>query len=94
MTHAELLTACLKALNDPSIRPVERRLGIAWMASNKTQLARLLTRTEELIAQRENDPNSLEKWASSQKVSRATTKLNSDLSAPTRLWARDYQTTS
>jgi len=93
MTHAELLTECLKALNSPHILPVERRLGIAWLANNKQRMQRLLTRTEALIAQRANDPASLTNWGSSQKVSRAAAKLTSDLSAPTRFWAPHNQTT-
>ena len=93
MTHAELLLACLQALDSPHILRVERRLGIAWLAANKTQIQRLLTHTEALIAQREADPNSLTNWGSRQRLSRASAKLTSDLSAPTRLWARDYQTT-
>lgn len=92
MTHAELLLACRTALDSPHILPVERRLGVAWLASNKTEMQRLLTRTEKLIASRENNPASLTNWANSQKVSRATAQLNSDLSAPTRFWARDNQT--
>lgn len=92
MTHAELLLACLQALDNAHILPVERRLGIAWLAANKTQMQRLLTRTEALIARREADPTSLTNWGNSQKVSRAAARLNSDLSAPTRFWARDNQT--
>lgn len=93
MTHGELLTECLKALNSPHILPVERRLGIAWLTANKTQIQRLLTHTEALIAKREADPTSLTNWGSSQKVSRATARLNSDLSQPSHYNTRkDYTT--
>jgi hypothetical protein len=94
MTRAEALAACLKALNNAYIRPCERRLGIAWLATNKSRIEALLNRTLTVIAQRECDPKSLENWSAGQRVSRAGQKLHSDLSAPTRLWASDNQTTA